>query len=69
MRTNRRATVRADPIPGDTAVVIGDGAVGLCAVLAAKRLGTARVIAVDHHRNRLELAREFGATETPRGRC
>jgi alcohol dehydrogenase len=64
MGTGHHAAVCADVEPGDTAVVIGDGAVGLCAVLAAKRLGAERVIAVGHHEDRLELAEEFGATET-----
>lgn len=49
---------------GMTVAVIGDGAVGLCAVLAAGRAGAARVIAVGHHEDRLDLAKRFGATET-----
>jgi len=48
---------------GATCVVIGDGAVGLCAVLAAKRIGAERIIAVGHHQDRLEKARAFGATD------
>jgi len=43
-------------------VVIGDGAVGLCGVLAAKRIGAERIIAMGHHAGRLEKARAFGAT-------
>jgi hypothetical protein len=43
--------------------VIGDGAVGLCAVLAAKRIGAERVIAMSRHRTRQELATAFGATD------
>ena len=48
---------------GDTVAVVGDGAVGLCAVLAAKRLGAERIIALSRHPDRQELAREFGATD------
>jgi threonine dehydrogenase-like Zn-dependent dehydrogenase len=43
--------------------VIGDGAVGLCAVLAAKRLGAGRILLMGHHPQRTELGREFGATD------
>jgi alcohol dehydrogenase len=64
MGTGHHAAVSAGVEAGDTAVVIGDGAVGLCGVLAAQRLGAERVIAVGHHEDRLELATEFGATET-----
>ncbi|WP_435065345.1 zinc-dependent alcohol dehydrogenase family protein [Halobaculum sp. EA56] len=64
MGTGHHAAVSADVGAGDTAVVIGDGAVGLCGVLASKRLGAERIIAVGHHEERLELAEEFGATET-----
>lgn len=49
---------------GDDVVVVGDGAVGLCAVQSARYLGAQRIIAVGHHAGRLELARRFGATET-----
>jgi len=45
-------------------IVVGDGAVGLCGVLAARRLGAQRIIAMGHHEDRLDLAEEFGATET-----
>ncbi len=44
-------------------VVIGDGAVGLCATLAARRLGAGRIIALGHQPQRLTLARQFGASE------
>jgi len=64
MGTGHHAAVSADVSPGDTAVVVGDGAVGLCGVLASKRLGAERIIAVGHHEDRLDLAEEFGATET-----
>src|ERR671918_693729 len=55
--------------PGKTVVVVGDGAVGLCAVLAAKQLGAEQVIAMSRHASRQKLAREFGATDivTERG--
>ena len=62
--TGHHAAVRAAVRPGGTAVVVGDGAVGLCAVLAAKRIGAERIIAVGHNPERLELAKRFGATET-----
>ncbi len=48
---------------GKTVAVIGDGAVGLCAVLAAKQLGAERIIAMSRHEARQKLAREFGATD------
>jgi len=64
MGTGHHAAVSADVSAGDTAVVVGDGAVGLCGVLASKRLGAERIIAVGHHEDRLDLAEEFGATET-----
>jgi threonine dehydrogenase-like Zn-dependent dehydrogenase len=63
------AAVAADVQPGKTAVVVGDGAVGLLGVLAAKQLGAERVIAMSRHPARQQLAREFGATDivTERG--
>lgn len=48
---------------GTTVAVIGDGAVGLCAVLAAKRLGAERIVAFGRHPERLALAKRFGATD------
>ncbi|GCE08094.1 zinc-dependent alcohol dehydrogenase family protein [Dictyobacter aurantiacus] len=61
--------VAADVAPGKTVVVIGDGAVGLLAVLASKQLGAERIIAMSRHPKRQQLAREFGATDiiTERG--
>jgi threonine dehydrogenase-like Zn-dependent dehydrogenase len=55
--------------PGKTVAVVGDGAVGLCAVLAAKQMGAERLIAMSRHETRQQLAREFGATDivTERG--
>ncbi len=64
MGTGHHAALSAGVGEGDTAVVIGDGAVGLCAVLAARRLGAERIVAVGHHEDRLEQAVSFGATET-----
>ncbi|HTU46636.1 MAG TPA: zinc-dependent alcohol dehydrogenase family protein [Bryobacteraceae bacterium] len=49
--------------PGKTAVVVGDGAVGLLAVLSAKQMGAERIIAMSRHESRQRLAREFGATD------
>ncbi|HUH94624.1 MAG TPA: zinc-dependent alcohol dehydrogenase family protein [Casimicrobiaceae bacterium] len=49
--------------PGKTVAVIGDGAVGLCAVLASKQLGAERIIVMSRHEARQRLAREFGATD------
>ncbi|MFN2593920.1 MAG: zinc-binding dehydrogenase, partial [Actinomycetota bacterium] len=48
---------------GATAAVVGDGAVGLCGVLAAARLGADRIVMLGHHEDRLDLARKFGATD------
>ncbi|GAA3090314.1 MULTISPECIES: zinc-dependent alcohol dehydrogenase family protein [Nonomuraea] len=55
--------------PGKTVVVVGDGAVGLCGVLAARHFGAERIIAMSRHESRQELARRFGATDivTERG--
>jgi threonine dehydrogenase-like Zn-dependent dehydrogenase len=55
--------------PGKTVAVVGDGAVGLCAVIAAKQMGAERIIAMSRHETRQQLAREFGATDlvTERG--
>ncbi|MCS3938825.1 threonine dehydrogenase-like Zn-dependent dehydrogenase [Salinibacter ruber] len=63
MGTGHHAAVSAGVEAGSTCVVVGDGAVGLCAVLAAQRLGAERIIAMGHHEERLEKARGFGATD------
>ncbi|EMA49919.1 MULTISPECIES: zinc-dependent alcohol dehydrogenase family protein [Halococcus] len=63
MGTGHHAAVSAGVGAGDTAVVVGDGAVGLCGVLAAQRLGAERIVAMGHHEDRLDIAREFGATD------
>jgi threonine dehydrogenase-like Zn-dependent dehydrogenase len=49
--------------PGSTAVVVGDGAVGLMGVLAAKQMGAGRIVAMSRHKARQDLALEFGATD------
>jgi threonine dehydrogenase-like Zn-dependent dehydrogenase len=49
--------------PGKTVAVVGDGAVGLLAVLSAKQMGAERIIAMSRHERRQKLAREFGATD------
>src|SRR3954464_11388940 len=49
--------------PGSTVAVVGDGAVGLLAVLSAKQMGAERIIAMSRHETRQKLAREFGATD------
>lgn len=49
--------------PGSTVAVVGDGAVGLMGVLAAKQMGAARIIAMSRHKQRQDLALEFGATD------
>src|SRR4051795_6144971 len=63
MATGHHAAVCARVEPGHTVAVVGDGAVGLSAVLAAKRLGAERIIAMSRHTDRQQLAREFGATD------
>src|SRR4051794_15748147 len=63
MGTGHHAAVCADVKPGQTVAVVGDGAVGLSAVLAAKRLGAERIIALSRHEDRQKLARDFGATD------
>jgi threonine dehydrogenase-like Zn-dependent dehydrogenase len=63
MATGHHAAVCADVRPGGTVAVVGDGAVGLSGVLAAKRLGAQRVIALSRNPARQEVARDFGATD------
>jgi threonine dehydrogenase-like Zn-dependent dehydrogenase len=57
------AALAAEVGPGKTVVVVGDGAVGLLGVLAARQLGAERIIAMSRHESRKKLAREFGATD------
>jgi len=63
MGTGHHAARVARVTSGVTAAVIGDGAVGLCGVIAAKRLGAERIIMLGRHPDRLALAKEFGATD------
>ena len=63
MATGWHAAVSAGVRPGATAVVVGDGAVGLCGVIAARQLGAERVIALSRTPARRALAAEFGATD------
>ena len=63
MATGHHAAVAAKVGPGRTAAVVGDGAVGLCGVIAARRLGAEQIILLGRHPNRVALAREFGATD------
>ncbi|MCU1477227.1 MAG: dehydrogenase [Subtercola sp.] len=61
--TGHHAAVGAGVIPGSTVAVVGDGAVGLCGVLAARRLGAERIIALSRNPARQLIATEFGATD------
>jgi threonine dehydrogenase-like Zn-dependent dehydrogenase len=61
--TGHHAAVTAGVNPRTTVTVIGDGAVGLSAVIAAKRLGAERILLMGRHQDRTELGREFGATD------
>jgi hypothetical protein len=61
--TGHHGAVKAGVTRGDTVTVIGDGAVGLFAVLSAKLLGAERIILMGHHENRTDLGIEFGATD------
>ncbi|HEV8138706.1 MAG TPA: zinc-dependent alcohol dehydrogenase family protein [Pyrinomonadaceae bacterium] len=68
MGTGHHAAVSAKVAPGKIAAVVGDGAVGLCGVIAAKRLGAEQIIMLGHHRDRITLAQEFGATDVVKER-
>jgi threonine dehydrogenase-like Zn-dependent dehydrogenase len=68
MATGHHAAVSAGVRRGDAVAVVGDGAVGLSAVLAARRLGADRVIALSRHPDRQAIAKEFGATDIVEGR-
>ena len=69
MGTGWYAATAAGVGPGSSVAVVGDGAVGLCAVIAARELGAERIIAMSRHASRQKLALEFGATDiiTERG--
>jgi len=61
--TGHHAAVVAKVGPGTSVAVVGDGAVGLCGVIAAKRLGAEQIVIMGRHADRTALAREFGATD------
>lgn len=63
MGTGHHAAVVADVRAGKSVAVVGDGAVGLCGVIAARRLDAAQIIVLGRHEERTSLAREFGATD------
>ena len=63
MSTGHHAARSAHVGPGKTVAVVGDGAVGLCGVIASRRLGAERIILLGRHADRIALAREFGATD------
>ncbi|MET7320492.1 alcohol dehydrogenase catalytic domain-containing protein [Streptomyces sp. NPDC005549] len=63
MTTGHHGAVTAGVGRGDTVLVVGDGAVGLCAVLAAHRLGAERIVLAGRHTARTDLGRDFGATD------
>jgi threonine dehydrogenase-like Zn-dependent dehydrogenase len=63
MGTGHHAAVVAGVGSGQTVAVVGDGAVGLCGVIAARRLGAEQIIILGRHADRIALAREFGATD------
>lgn len=63
MGTGHHAALAAQVGPGKTVAVVGDGAVGLCGVIAAKRLGAEQIIVLGRHPDRIALAKEFGATD------
>ena len=63
MATGHHAALAANVGPGKSVAVVGDGAVGLCGVIAAKRLGAEQIIILGRHEARTSLAREFGATD------
>jgi threonine dehydrogenase-like Zn-dependent dehydrogenase len=68
MGTGHHAAVVAKVRPGNSVAVVGDGAVGLCAVIAAKRLGAEQIIIMGRHPDRIVLAKQFGATDVVRER-
>ncbi len=63
MATGHHAALTAKVSPGKTVAVVGDGAVGLCGVIAARRLGVGQIILLGRHPDRIALANEFGATD------
>lgn len=63
MGTGHHAALHANVGPGKKVAVVGDGAVGLCGVIAAKRMGAEQIIILGRHSDRIALAKEFGATD------
>jgi hypothetical protein len=68
MATGHHAARSAGVGYGKTVAVIGDGAVGLCAVIASRRLGAERIVVIGHHEERLDIARRLGASDVVCGR-
>jgi threonine dehydrogenase-like Zn-dependent dehydrogenase len=68
MGTGHHAAVTSRVRKGGTVAVVGDGAVGLCGVIAAKRLGAEQIILMGRHDQRIELGKRFGATDIVRAR-
>jgi len=63
MGTGHHAAIAAKVGPGKTVAIVGDGAVGLCGVIAARRLGAEQIIILGRHPDRTALAKDFGATD------
>jgi threonine dehydrogenase-like Zn-dependent dehydrogenase len=63
MSTGHHAARSAQVEPGKSVAVVGDGAVGLCAVIAAKRLGAEQIVLLGRHADRTAIGEDFGATE------
>jgi threonine dehydrogenase-like Zn-dependent dehydrogenase len=63
MGTGHHAAIAARVAQGRSVAVVGDGAVGLCGVIAARRLGAEQIIIMGHHSDRIALAKDFGATD------
>jgi threonine dehydrogenase-like Zn-dependent dehydrogenase len=63
MATGHHAALNADVGPGKSVAVVGDGAVGLCGVIACRRLGAEQIILLGHHPDRVAFGKEFGATD------
>ena len=68
MGTGHHAALAAKVGPGKTVAVVGDGAVGLCGVIASKRLGAERIVLLGSNPDRIALGQEFGATDVVRER-
>src|SRR5256714_12791221 len=68
MGTGHHAAVSAKVAPGNIVAIVGDGAVGLCGVIAARPRGAGQIIMLGHHRDRITLAEEFGATDVVKER-